>query len=131
MRYFYLLSLLLFIVFYTFYSDKESAEFHVQSAKEAPFFVVDRYATGPLTLDELQINIPKKINAELTESKRACFFNAVKKRALEAGNPETLDPNDFPYWNGKTSLSDWNQQSNYMKRVLLAQAIISWAMIDC
>ena len=124
MRNFCLLFTLLFIVFLASCSDKESA-------KEAPFFVVDINATGPLTLVELQINIPEKINAELTESRRSCFFDSVKKRAFEAGDPASLDPDDFPYWNGKISRADWSQQSNHMKRVLLAQAIISWAMADC
>lgn len=101
------------------------------STEEAPFFVVDRNATGPLTLEELQINIPKKINAELTESRRSCFFDSVKKRAFETGDPAILDPDDLPYWNSKISRADWSQQSNKMKRVLLAQAITSWAMVDC
>ena len=112
-------------------SGQESGETGNEMAEEAPFFVVDRDATGPLTLAELQINIPKEINADLTESKRSCFFDSVKRRALEAGDPASLDPDDFPYWNGELSEADWSRQSNRMKRVLLAQAIISWAMIDC
>jgi len=131
MRYFCLLFQLLFIVLLVSCSDKESEESRKDLSEEAPFFVVDRNATGPLTLAELQINIPTKINAELTESRRSCFFDSVERRAFEAGDPASLDPDDFPYWNGKISRADWSQQSNHMKRVLLAQAIISWAMADC
>lgn len=112
-------------------SDKESGESRKELAEEAPFFVVDRNAKGPLTLAELQIHIPKEISAELTENTRSCFFDSVKRRALEAGDPASLDPDDFPYWNGELSVADWSRQSNHMKRVLLAQAILSWAMIDC
>lgn len=131
MRYFCLIIQLLSVVFLASCSDTESEELREESIEEAPFYVVDRNATGPLTLVELQINIPKEIDAELTESKRSCFFDSVEKRAFEAGDPASLDPDDFPYWNGKVSRDDWGQQSNYMKRVLLAQAIISWAMADC
>jgi len=112
-------------------SGQEQGETGNEMAEEAPFFVVDRNATGPLTLAELQINIPQEISDELTEDRRSCFFDSVKRRALDAGDPASLDPDDFPYWNGELSEADWSRQSNRMKRVLLAQAIISWAMIDC
>lgn len=131
MRYFCLLIQLLSVVFLASCSDTESEELREESIEEAPFYVVDRNTIGPLTLLELQINIPKEIDADLTESKRSCFFDSVEKRAFEAGDPASLDPDDFPYWNGKVSRADWGEQSNYMKRVLLAQAIISWAMADC
>jgi len=90
------------------------------STEEAQFFIVDRNATGLLTLEELQINIPKQINSELIEERRYCFFDSVKERAFEAGDPAIFDPDDFPYWNGKVNRADWSQQSNNMKRVLLA-----------
>src|SRR6056297_396239 len=131
MRYVYLLFQLLFIVVVVSCSGQETGETGNESAEEAPFFVVDRNATGPLTLAELQINIPQEISDELTEGRRSCFFDSVKRRALEAGDPASLDPDDFPYWNGELSEADWSRQSNRMKRVLLSQAIISWAMIDC
>ena len=131
MRYVYLIFQLLFIVVVVSCSAQEQGETGNEMAEEAPFFVVDRNATGPLTLAELQINIPKEISDELTEDRRSCFFDSVKRRALEAGDPASLDPDDFPYWNGELSEADWSRQSNPMKRVLLAQAIISWAMIDC
>jgi len=131
MRYVYLIFQLLFIVVVVSCSAQEQGETGNEMAEEAPFFVVDRNATGPLTLAELQINIPQEISDELTEDRRSCFFDSVKRRALEAGDPASLDPDDFPYWNGELSEADWSRQSNRMKRVLLAQAIISWAMIDC
>ena len=131
MRYVNLLIQLLIMVVLVSCSGQESGESQNEMAEEAPFFEVDRNATGPLTLTELQINIPKEIRAEYTEDRRSCFFESVKRRALEAGAPASLNPNDFPYWNGKLSRADWSRQSNYMKRLLLAQAILSWAMVDC
>jgi hypothetical protein len=98
---------------------------------EPEFFRADRNGTGPLTLDELQINIPGEIDRTLTASRRSCFLEAVTRRANEAGDPADLDPDAFPYWGGEVDQSEWRQHSTYMQRILLAQAIISWAMSDC
>ena len=102
-------------------SDIVSSGADDESADEAPFFVADRNATGPLTLDELQIDIPDKVERWMTDSKKACFLEAVERRAIEAGDPANVDPDDFPYWGGKVSREDWSQHSAYMQRVLLAQ----------
>jgi hypothetical protein len=102
-----------------------------EASEEPPFFVADRHATGPLTLDELQIDIPDDVERWMNDSKKACFFAAVERRAIEAGDPADIDPDDFPYWGGEVSREDWSGHSTYMQRVLLAQAVISWAMMDC
>lgn len=101
------------------------------NGEEAPFFVVDPQATGPLTLAELQISIPRDIDARMSGTQRACFFAAVQRRALEAGDPADIDPDDFPYWDNKVDRESWRGLTNRMQRALVAQAIISWAMIDC
>lgn len=98
---------------------------------EAPFFEANRFGSGPLTLDELKIDIPDEVEAMMNEQQKVCFFDAVARRAEEAGDPSELDPNDHVYWGGNVSLEDWNKHSNHMQRVLLAQGIVSWAMIDC
>lgn len=98
---------------------------------ERPYFVTDADAHGPLTLAELMINIPNEVDRQLSDGQRSCFFDAVERRAGEAGDPATLDPDDFEYWGGKLDADEWRQLSNAMKRTLLAQAIVSWAMIDC
>lgn len=67
----------------------------------------------------------------MSDSDRACFFANVERRALQAGDPGELDPEAFPYWGGNVSRDEWNRHSNHMLRVLLAQAIVSWAMLDC
>ena len=100
-------------------------------AEEPPFFTADRNATGPLTLAELQIDIPRDVEKWMTESKKSCFMNAVERRAQEAGDPATIDPDDFPYWGGNVDKQEWSQHSKHLQRVLLAQAIVSWAMLDC
>ena len=119
------------ILFLAACAEPDSSSSDTVAADEAPFFVADRHATGPLTLAELQIDIPDEIDRALTDNDRSCFFEAVERRALAAGDPALLDPNDFVYWDGEVDRAEWSQHSNYMQRVLLAQAIVSWAMIDC
>lgn len=34
-------------------------------------------------------------------------------------------------WGGEVTREEWVRHSNYMQRVLLAQAVIGWAMMDC
>ena len=102
-----------------------------QASDEPPFFVADMNATGPLTLAELQIDIPDNVERWMTDKKKACFFDAVERRALEAGDPAEIDPDAFPYWGGEVSRDEWSRLGRYMQRVLLAQAVISWAMMDC
>lgn len=101
------------------------------AADEPPFFVADPSATGPLTLAELQIHIPADVDKWLTDRGRACFLQAVERRANEAGDPAELDPDDFPYWGGNVNADEWSRHDRYLQRVLLAQAIVSWAMMDC
>jgi hypothetical protein len=98
---------------------------------EPPFFTANRNATGPLTLAELQIDIPDDIESFMSDAQRACFLEAVERRATEAGDPADLDPDDFVYWGGKVNREQWRKHDPYMQRVLLAQGIVSWAMMDC
>ncbi len=112
-------------------SDTDSVNSDKLIVEEAAFFVADKNASGPLTLAELKINIPKKIDKGLSDSKRSCFFNAVERRAHEAGDPSLLNPNAFPYWGGSLDRVDWSQNSKHMQRIFLAQAIVSWSMSEC
>ena len=100
-------------------------------AEEPPFFEAGRFTTGPLTLEELKIDLPDELELMITEEQKACFFEAVARRAEEAGDPAELDPDEHVYWGGNVSLEEWNQHGRHMQRVLLAQGIVSWAMIDC
>ncbi len=101
------------------------------AAEEPPYFVVDDGASGPLTLKELDIHIPSDIARHWSDGKKACFFDAVERRAAEAGDPETLDPETMPYWDGRVDAAQWEQFTSHMRRVLLAQAVLNWATTDC
>ncbi len=97
---------------------------------EKPFFTVDKSATGPLTLAELQINFPDDMVRRMSDQERACFLGEAEKLALLAGDPATLDPAEFPFL-GNEDPERWARISPYMKRVLVAQAIVSWAFMPC
>lgn len=98
---------------------------------EPPFFVVDADATGPLTLDELNIHIPAEIDKDLSNRQRKCFLARVDELAQEAGEPADIDPDDFRYWGGNTSREDWLTLNREQQRTLLAQAIVTFGFQDC
>ena len=101
------------------------------AVEEPPFFTAGKDATGPLTMAELQIDIPNDVERWMSNDMKACFMNAVERRAAEACDPADIDPNDFPYWGGNVDKEKWSSHGKHMQRVLLAQAIVSWAMLDC
>ncbi|MEM6514390.1 MAG: hypothetical protein AAF660_15370 [Pseudomonadota bacterium] len=99
--------------------------------EEPPFFEANRFGSGPLTLEELNIRIPAEVAQAINAEQEACFYEAVERRAIAAGDPADLDPDEHVYWGGTVSKADWDRHSNHMQRVLLAQGVVSWAMIDC
>ena len=101
------------------------------SDDEPPFFVVDANATGSLTLEELQINVPKHIANDLSDREMYCYLQTIDREIAEAGDPATINPEEMPHWGGEVSQSDWAGLSPYQQRVLLAQAIIGGALVDC
>jgi len=101
------------------------------SDDDPPFFVVDANATGPLTLEELQINVPRHIANELNDREMYCYLQTIDREIAEAGDPATINPEEMSHWGGEVSLSDWAGLSPYQQRVLLAQAIIGGALGNC
>ena len=97
---------------------------------EPPLFQVDRNATGPLTMDELQINIPADLAAKLSDEKQACWLREIENMVAEAGDPATLEPGANDYLS-RIDPDDWNSLSPHMKRALVAQAITSRAITRC
>ena len=131
MRQFSLLITLLLVFLLVACSDNNPNQTDPNAVDKKPFFKADANKQGPLTLEELQISLPKYYASILSEKQRNCFFESVQKRAIEAGDPALLNPDDLPYWDGTMSLEDWKRFDNLIQRTLLAQAIISWAMIEC
>jgi hypothetical protein len=102
----------------------ESAE----SANEKPFYTVGKRTRGPLTMEELQINIPEHLAAMMTARKQACFLEKIGELAEEAGDPETLNPVDVAFLPTDGS---WDELTFFGRRSLLAQAIVSRAITLC
>ena len=98
---------------------------------DPPFFVVDANASGPLTLEELQISVPTHIADDLNEREMNCYLQTIDQEIAEAGDPATINPEEMSHWGGEVSLSDWAGLSPYQQRVLLAQAIIGGALGNC
>ena len=101
-----------------------------QPDADKPFFTIGKSATGPLTLAELQINFPDDVARRMTAEERACFLREAEKLAQLAGDPATLDPADFPFL-GNQDPERWQRIKPYTRRVLVAQAIVSWAFMPC
>lgn len=102
----------------------------LNSPEEPPLFVIDRNATGPLTMAELQIHIPANLRAQLSEKKQACWLREIESMIAQAGDPATLDPGSIEYL-GNTDIEAWSELQPYMKRALVAQAITSEAITLC
>jgi len=97
-------------------------------AAEKPFYTVGKRTRGPLTMEELQINIPEHLAAMMTERRQACFRERIGELAKEAGDPETLDPADVAFLPTDGS---WDELTFFGRRSLLAQAIVSRAIALC
>lgn len=95
---------------------------------ETPFYNVGKRTRGPLTLAELQISIPKELDAQLTPRMRECFLEKVEQLAAEAGDPATLDPADVAFLPRDGT---WDKLTFHGRRSLLAQAIVSRAATLC
>lgn len=95
---------------------------------QKPFYTVDKRTLGPLTLEELQINIPADLGRLMTAETRDCFVRKIGELAAQAGDPEGLDPADVAFLPTDGS---WDDLTFYGRRGLLAQAIVSRAITLC
>lgn len=87
---------------------------------DPPFFKVDRFGNGPLTMRELQISVPSELAAEFADG-GDCLIAKIEQFAAEAGDPQTLDPSTVELL---SELDDWQKLDRYSKRLLLAQTIV-------
>ena len=102
--------------------------FDILPTDEDPIFNFDRNATGPLTMEELQINLPNQVEDHLSDAQEACFFDGVERLIVEAGDPEALDPASLPYLH---SAKDWDKLTKRAHRAFLASAVINHALAEC
>lgn len=117
--------------FSPFEAPKPEAGLPVESAEvsnEKPFYTVGKRTRGPLTMEELQINIPEHLAVMMTERRQACFLKKIGELAADAGDPETLNPADVAFL---PTDGTWDDLTFYGRRSLLAQAIVSRAITLC
>jgi hypothetical protein len=86
----------------------------------------DVEATGPLTADEVQAAIDR-LGETLAEDQRECVVGEVKKRAHDAGDPETLDPGSLEFLTAES----WDELDAFSKRLFLTVAISTKALFVC
>ena len=87
----------------------------------------DLDASGPLTLDEVQLRFIDPMDDTLTSEQKTCVLGEVARRARMAGDPETLDPANVEF----LSAGSWSQLDSFGKRLILAQAITTKAFFVC
>ena len=109
-------------------SEAGPPEANAEFAAEKPFYTVGKRTRGPLTMKELQINIPQHLAAMMTERRQKCFLEKIGELAKEAGDPETLNPADVAFLPTDGS---WDDLTFFGRRSLLAQAIVSRAITLC
>ena len=95
---------------------------------EPPFYNVDRRGTGPLTMEELQINFPSELRAQLSTAQQDCILTKVEELIAAAGDPATLNPADV---NFLPTDRTWDDLTQFGRRSILAQAVISHAAVLC
>lgn len=88
---------------------------------------LDVNARGPLTSDEIETRFIDPFFESLTAEQRACVLAEVESLALDAGDPETLDPANVDF----LSPEPWNNLDPFGKRLILAQAITTKALFIC
>lgn len=94
--------------------------------KKPPLFSVDQEASGPLTLDELKINLPKRLTDAGNTGQERCILETTERLAIEAGDPLTVDPADLEFLSPK-----YTELGDSYKRIILTQAIITEAFSIC
>jgi len=87
---------------------------------------LDVDATGPLTVDEIQAAIDR-LGETLAEDQRECVRGEVEKGAHDAGDPETLDPENVEFLTAET----WTELDGFSKRLFLTVAITTKALFVC
>lgn len=97
------------------------------SDSERPIFVIDPDASGPLTLNELQINFGAGHATNLNARQRDCVLQEIASRAASAGDPETLDPAAVQF----LPKENWDDLDAEGKRIILAQVITTKAFFEC
>lgn len=97
------------------------------SREDKPLFNTDPNKKGPLTLEELDINL-QMLN--LNEKQQKCMMDSIAEMLVNLGDPENVNPKEHFFLENQ-DIDNWNKLLPYMKRVISAQAVISFAPMEC
>jgi hypothetical protein len=90
---------------------------------------LDFDATGPLTPDEVHSAIDN-LGDSLTEEQKECARQEMEKRAVAAGDPQTLDPASHEFLSDLPA-ENWAALDAFGKRIILIQALTTEAVFFC
>lgn len=107
-----------------------SSAMQPEPSREPPMFRIDENATGPLTMDELQFNVPASMHGRMSAQTIQCWREAIEEQALEAGDPEQIDPTESEFVSA-VKPDQWAALRPHMRRAILAQALMSSALREC
>lgn len=83
--------------------------------------------TGPLTLEEVRVNLVDRMDTELSEARRECVYREIQASAAAAGDPESLDPATVEAMPTKS----WSSLDADGKRLILSQVLTTNAFRAC
>ncbi len=90
-----------------------------------PPYIFDR--TGPLTLEEVRVNLVDRMDQELVDARRDCVLREIEERVIAAGDPETLDPSTVDM----LPTENWDLLDAEGRRLILSQVITTKAFFEC
>ncbi|MDJ0749592.1 MAG: DUF2628 domain-containing protein [Woeseiaceae bacterium] len=83
--------------------------------------------TGPLTLEEVRVNLLDRIDVELGDARLDCIYREIEERVAGAGDPETLDPSTVEMM----PEDNWDSLDADGKRLILSQVVLNKAFFEC
>jgi hypothetical protein len=95
-----------------------------------PVYTVDPAATGPITLEELELDYDA-LSYPPSRAERDCIEARIDARLKEIGDLASFDPEDSGLFAARTSFESWKTFDARMKRILIAQAVVQRSLTDC
>lgn len=95
-----------------------------------PVFAVEPGATGPLTLEALNVDYDA-LSFPPSEAERECIDARIESRLAEIGDPASFDPETSGLFAGQTSRETWQTFDNRLRRILIAQAVVHRSLNEC
>ncbi|MEM8683369.1 MAG: hypothetical protein AAGF72_08070 [Pseudomonadota bacterium] len=97
---------------------------------QPPVFTVEPGATGPLTLEALNVDYDA-LTFPPSAAERECIDAKIESRLTEIGDPASFDPETSGLFATQTSRKNWQTSDDHVRRILIAQAVVHRSLNDC